>query len=80
MKINLSRYAGFCDGVKRAYEMVSSFDLSGAKKPVFILGSLVHNPEVNRKIGEKGIGKIEREDFFAEVLIKGVGQGNNRTY
>lgn len=44
--------------------MVSQFDFSKAKKPVFILGSLVHNPEVNRKIEEKGIGKIDRETFL----------------
>lgn len=61
----MSRYAGFCDGVKRAYEMVSRLDISKVKKPVFILGSLVHNPEVNRKIEEKGIRKIDRETFFS---------------
>jgi len=64
MEINLSKYAGFCDGVKRAYDMVVSLDLEKARKPVFILGSLVHNPEVNRKIEKKGIRKITREIFF----------------
>lgn len=64
MEINLSKYAGFCDGVKRAYDMVDSFDLEKAKKPVFILGSLVHNEEVNKKVEEKGIKKIGREQLF----------------
>jgi 4-hydroxy-3-methylbut-2-enyl diphosphate reductase len=65
MKITLSQYAGFCDGVRRAYEMVSALDMARAKRPVYILGTLVHNPNVNEKIEVKGIEKIEREEFFA---------------
>jgi 4-hydroxy-3-methylbut-2-enyl diphosphate reductase len=64
MKITLSKYAGFCDGVKRAYDIVMNIDMRLIRKPIFVLGSLVHNPEVNRKIEEKGIKKIERDDFF----------------
>lgn len=67
MKINLSQYVGFCDGVKRAYEMVESLDMERVKRPVYILGSLVHNEEVNGKIIKKGIKKIDR-DFFFESL------------
>ncbi|MFA6047809.1 MAG: 4-hydroxy-3-methylbut-2-enyl diphosphate reductase [Parcubacteria group bacterium] len=67
MKITLSKFAGFCDGVKRAYEMVLGIDMERVVKPVFALGSLVHNDEVNRKIEEKGIKKIERDDFFNAV-------------
>lgn len=63
MEIKLSKYAGFCNGVKRAFDMVMELDLKEAKQPVFILGTLVHNPEVNRKIKERGIKEIER-DFF----------------
>lgn len=65
MKITLSQYAGFCDGVQRAYEMVGALDMAGVPKPVRILGTLVHNPNVNRRIEAKGIKKIERADFFA---------------
>ncbi len=66
MRITLSQFAGFCNGVRRAYEMVMDLDLSMAKKPVFVLGSLVHNPEVIKKIEERGIKKIKRKDFFSE--------------
>jgi 4-hydroxy-3-methylbut-2-enyl diphosphate reductase len=65
MDINLSQYAGFCDGVKRAYDMVMAIDTRRAKKPIFVLGSLVHNGDVIAKIAEKGITRIERADFFA---------------
>lgn len=64
MKITLSQFAGFCDGVKRAYEMVSSLDVSKMKKPVCILGSLVHNPDVIKKVEKKGIRKIDYKKFL----------------
>lgn len=63
MEITLSRFAGFCGGVKRAYDMVAGLDMSKTRQPVFILGSLVHNDDVMKKIGEKGIRKISPEDF-----------------
>jgi (E)-4-hydroxy-3-methyl-but-2-enyl pyrophosphate reductase len=65
MKITISQYAGFCNGVKRAYEMVNSLDMKSAKKPIYILGTLVHNADVNKKIEKLGIKEIERADFFA---------------
>lgn len=64
MKITVSQFAGFCEGVKRAYEIAESLDMGKAKKPIYILGSLVHNPEVNQKIAKKGIIKIDRKYFF----------------
>jgi len=64
MRIHLSQFAGFCDGVRRAYEMISALDITRAKKPIFILGSLAHNADVVRKIEGKGIDKISLEDFL----------------
>ncbi len=64
MNIHLSQYAGFCDGVKRAYEMVNSLEMAKLKMPIYILGSLVHNQDVNKKIIAKGVKPISREDFF----------------
>lgn len=65
MKITLSQFAGFCNGVKRAYDMVSALDMVSAKKPVFILGTLVHNDSVNGRIQKIGIKEIKREVFLA---------------
>ena len=64
MKITLSQFAGFCDGVRRAFETVSGLESDRIKKPVFVLGSLVHNRDVVRKIEEKGIQKIGLETFM----------------
>ncbi|MFA7209479.1 MAG: 4-hydroxy-3-methylbut-2-enyl diphosphate reductase [Parcubacteria group bacterium] len=63
MKITLSQFAGFCDGVRRAFEIVDNLESDKVKKPVYVLGSLVHNQDVVRKIEEKGIRKIDLETF-----------------
>ncbi len=70
MKIFLSKYAGFCDGVKRAYDIVEKISKDkNIKKPVFVLGSLVHNQDVVKKIEEMGIKKLNFDGnikkFFA---------------
>lgn len=65
MKVTLSKYAGFCDGVERAYKIVSEIATNpSVKRPVFVLGSLVHNKDVVEKIENLGINKI---DFDGEV-------------
>lgn len=64
MKITLSQFAGFCDGVRRAYDIVSGLDMTKVRQPVFVLGSLVHNSDVVKKIEEKGIAKIDLESFL----------------
>lgn len=82
MKITLSQFAGFCDGVRRAFEIVSDLDVSKLKQPVFVLGSLVHNSDVVQKIEEKGIRKIDLETFLqateeeiGTVIITAHGSG-----
>ena len=64
MKITRSQFAGFCDGVRRAFEIVQNIDSDNIKKPVFVLGSLVHNQDVVKKIEEKGIAKIDMQTFL----------------
>lgn len=77
-KVTLSKYAGFCDGVKRAYEMVQKTAKdSNIKKPVFVLDSLVHNGEVVKKIESLGIKKINFpeniEKFFKNLKKNEIG-------
>jgi 4-hydroxy-3-methylbut-2-enyl diphosphate reductase len=75
MKITLSKYAGFCEGVERAYNIVEKISKDPlVKKPIFVLGSLVHNGDVVEKIEKMGIEKIHVEgpllDFFEEIKNK----------
>lgn len=58
MKINLAKSAGFCFGVKRALAIALKAASSGKK--VYMLGDIVHNEEVVRKINRSGIKKINR--------------------
>jgi 4-hydroxy-3-methylbut-2-enyl diphosphate reductase len=72
MNINLSRYAGFCDGVSRAYQMVEKLARSKkTKRPIFVLGSLVHNSEVVKRVEKMGIRKVELGDLKKAGLKSG---------
>jgi 4-hydroxy-3-methylbut-2-enyl diphosphate reductase len=58
MEINIAKSSGFCFGVRRAIDI--SLDLARRKKPVYILGDIVHNDFVVQRLAEKGIKKISR--------------------
>lgn len=58
MKINIAKSSGFCFGVRRAIDI--SATLANTKRQVCILGDIVHNSFVVRKLSQKGIKKINR--------------------
>ena len=58
MQINIAKTSGFCFGVKRAIN--TSLSLAKGKKPVYILGDIVHNNFVVKELAKKGIKKISR--------------------
>lgn len=71
MKITLSKYAGFCDGVERAYKIVKKIvQDQEIRKPVFVLGSLVHNDDVVKRIEQLGVKKIDFNGRISEVIGK----------
>ena len=57
MKINLAKSAGFCFGVKRALSIAT--ETVGEGSAVYMLGDIVHNEDVVRKIELAGIKKIK---------------------
>lgn len=72
MEITLSEYAGFCEGVQRAYDIVEKITKDPKiKRPIFVLGSLVHNDDVVKKIEKMGVQKVHvegpLEDFFEKI-------------
>ncbi len=72
MKITLSKFAGFCEGVQRAYDIVEKIASDPqVKKPIFVLGSLVHNSDVVEKIEKMGVRKVHvegpLENFFEKI-------------
>ncbi|EKE19673.1 MAG: 4-hydroxy-3-methylbut-2-enyl diphosphate reductase [uncultured bacterium] len=72
MEITLSQYAGFCEGVQRAYDIVEKITKDPKiKRPIFVLGSLVHNDDVVNRIEKMGVKKVHvegpLEDFFQQI-------------
>lgn len=57
MKIHLAKSAGFCFGVKKAITI--ALEAAQTKKPIFMLGDIVHNEEVVKQIQHTGIKKIK---------------------
>lgn len=69
MEIIRADKAGFCYGVKRAIEMVEN-ELDKRKgKNVYITGSLIHNDQVNKKLEEQGLIKINNLNEIEEGIV-----------
>jgi len=77
MKIRLAKSAGFCFGVKRALEIALKTSLSGKK--VYMLGDIVHNEDVVKRIKDAGIKKVKRleKNKNAVLLIRAHGASMN---
>lgn len=62
-KITLAKHSGFCFGVKRAVELAqkASANYNGKYngKRIFVLGDLIHNPQVVADLEKKGIKKTQ---------------------
>ena len=69
MKINLSKFAGFCPGVRRADETVRNIirtASNGAR--VFTLGHLIHNRLYNEELENLGVSSIAFDKIEEEYL------------
>ncbi len=58
MEILVAEHSGFCEGVERAFRI--AIDTAKAGRSVFMLGNLVHNKQVVKKLKDLG---IVDEDF-----------------
>ncbi len=58
-KIIVAKRAGFCYGVKRAYDMALEFKDENPNSSVYTYGPLIHNPSVINDLNEKGIHPCE---------------------
>jgi (E)-4-hydroxy-3-methyl-but-2-enyl pyrophosphate reductase len=66
MKIKLAGESGFCFGVKKALDRISSIK---DKKGAFVLGKLIHNPQVISKLKEEGLIFTDNLDEITRTLI-----------
>ncbi len=60
MEINLLEPHGYCYGVKRALEtVINTLNNPNTKKPIYLLGNLIHNKYVTKKLESLGIITID---------------------
>ena len=67
LTIKLAKEFGFCYGVERAIDLAYAARTVYPNQPIYILGEIIHNPEVNDQIRDMGIkflaGKEKNADF-----------------
>ncbi len=56
--VRLAKDFGFCYGVERAIDLAYAARKVFADQKVYLLGEIIHNPEVNRQLTEMGIISI----------------------
>ncbi len=68
MEITVSKYAGFCPGVKRADETVSRLVKENKGARIFTLGHLIHNRIYNDALAASGVGCLDFDEVEDEYL------------
>jgi 4-hydroxy-3-methylbut-2-enyl diphosphate reductase len=77
MKITIAKNSGFCFGVKRALDEVRKLR---KRDDIYVLGKLIHNPQVLRELEEGGIKSVESIDKIKEgntIIISAHGVPDN---
>src|SRR5207248_3698426 len=65
--VRLAKQFGFCYGVERAIDLAYAAAKVFADRRLFILGEIIHNPEVNEQISALGIKNLIGKNREAEV-------------
>lgn len=55
LQIHLARHFGFCYGVENAIEISFRTIEENPGKRIFLLGEMIHNPQVNADLAQKGV-------------------------
>jgi 4-hydroxy-3-methylbut-2-enyl diphosphate reductase len=64
--VRLALRFGFCYGVERAIDLAYATRRVFPENRVFLIGEIIHNPEVNRQLAEMGIRSLEWRSLTAE--------------
>ncbi|MGI9243614.1 MAG: 4-hydroxy-3-methylbut-2-enyl diphosphate reductase [Verrucomicrobiales bacterium] len=60
--VRLAKQFGFCYGVERAIDLAYAARRVFADKDIYLIGEIIHNPEVNRQLREMGIKNLAGEN------------------
>ncbi len=77
MKIIRAKEAGFCYGVKRAFEIANK-SINESSKPIYSLGPIIHNRQAVEKLAETGvkiIDNITQAEEGSSIIIRSHGVG-----
>jgi len=67
LTIKLAKEFGFCYGVERAIDLAYAARKAYPDKPIYILGEIIHNPEVNDQIRNMGIKFLSGKEKNADI-------------
>src|SRR6187200_3571863 len=67
LTIKLAKEFGFCYGVERAIDLAYAARKVYPGQPIYILGEIIHNPEVNDQIRAMGIKFLSGKEKDANI-------------
>src|SRR5215831_5267190 len=67
LTIKLAKQFGFCYGVERAIDLAYAARKVFPEQPIYILGEIIHNPEVNDQIRAMGIKFLSGKEKDADI-------------
>jgi 4-hydroxy-3-methylbut-2-enyl diphosphate reductase len=67
LTVKLAKEFGFCYGVERAIDLAYAARKVFPEQPIYILGEIIHNPEVNDQIQAMGIKFLSGKEKNADV-------------
>ena len=74
LTVKLAKEFGFCYGVERAIDLAyAARKYFPAEKPIYLLGEIIHNPEVNDQIKNMGIQIISAKPTAEDMTRLNVG-------
>lgn len=69
LTIRLPEIFGFCGGVQSALALVEALVESRQQGRIFLLGELIHNPTVNRRLVEHGITILDEKQWLSVFTL-----------
>ena len=67
LTVRLAKEFGFCYGVERAIDLAYAARKVFPEQPIYILGEIIHNPEVNDQIRAMGIKFLSGKEKDADI-------------
>src|SRR5205807_4854936 len=65
--VRLAKQFGFCYGVERAIDLAYAARKVFTDRRLFIVGEIIHNPEVNQQIASLGIKNLTGKNKEADI-------------